>query len=90
MADGPGHLLDIPESGYGSRHLDAAGLAQERLTAAVDPEFGSKNRRGIEEAGIALGLFVLIYRMGENDPQLPDDVCKLYGGFLIRNPPVEF
>ena len=24
------------------------------------------------------------------DPQLPDDVCKLFGGFLIRNPPVEF
>jgi hypothetical protein len=24
------------------------------------------------------------------DPQLPDDVSKLFGGFLIRNPPVEF
>jgi len=24
------------------------------------------------------------------DPQLPDDFCKLFGGFLIRNPQVEF
>jgi len=29
-------------------------------------------------------------RISGIDPQRPDDVCKPFGGFLTRNPPVEF
>jgi hypothetical protein len=40
-------------------------------------------------AVVANGSFS-IRRTHTPDPQLPDDVCKLFGGFLIRNPAVEF